>query len=150
MQLHRTVREIADVIGRDRALFLVGQLPRCYSGIQGKKSWRAILYVPKSLKPNHPLVRILGWQDAEKLVRAFGGEILQPANCADIYRRFRDSSICRMAGAGMKAACIASVMEVSERHVKNVLRERPQEETATPRPDTARHRSTGVSHGMAA
>lgn len=131
MRLPASVQEIADVIGTERALYLVGQLPRCY--IRDKRRLTAtathvILYVPKSLKPDHELVRILGWHDATRLVDAFGGEILQPASCADVYRRFRDASILRMVREGMKPAAVAALLEVSERHVRNLLREKPQQD----------------------
>ena len=130
MALPKSVQEIAAVIGTERALYLVGQLPRCYSKdsrYPNAKAPHVILYVPKSLKPSHPLVRLLGWHDAQRLVDAFGGEILQPASCADVYRSFRDASIIRMAGEGMKPQAIAELLEVSDRHVRNLLRENPQE-----------------------
>lgn len=128
MRLPESVQEIAEVIGRDSALYLVGQLPRCYSGVDGKKGVRVILYVPKRIKPDDLLVRILGWRDAMRLVGAFGGEILQPASCADVYRGFRDRTIERLAADGMKPAAIAALLEVSDRHVRNLLREIPQQE----------------------
>lgn len=129
MKLPDSVQEIADAIGRREALLLVGQLPRCYSGKPGHKSNRVILYVPKTLKPDHRLIQILGWVTANKLVKAFGGEILQPGNCREIYGRFRDTSIMRMISEGAKTSDVAELMGVSERHVRNLLREKPQEET---------------------
>lgn len=101
MQLPASVQEIADVIGRERALYLIGQLPRYLGGVPGKKSSRPILYVPtpQHLHDNHDLVRILGRGDAMKLCNAFPGENLQPANCADIYRQYRDGEMKRMVGA---------------------------------------------------
>lgn len=123
MRLPRSVQEIATVIGVERALYLVGQLPRCYS----RKSCHVILYVPKTLKPDHSLVQLLGWRDANKLVVAFAGEILQPANCAEVYRQFRDKTILRMGGEGLSAKVIAETLEVSDRHVRNLLREKAQE-----------------------
>lgn len=116
------------MIGTERALYLVGQLPRCWAGSPGKQSSRVILYVPKSLKPDDQLVRILGYREAARLVDAFGGEILQPANCAEVYRRFRDASIVRLAGGGASVGELAELMQVSERHVRNLLREIPQQD----------------------
>lgn len=126
MRLPASVQEIANVIGTHRALFLVGQLPRCYS----KKSTHVILYVPKAtnLKPDHRLVQILGWPDAVKLCRAFGGEILQPATCADLYRDFRNKSIRRLVFVeGMKPRQVAELFDMSERQISNILKEKPQE-----------------------
>lgn len=126
MRLPASVQELANVIGTDRALYLVGQLPRCFS----KKSTHVILYVPKAanLKPDHRLVHILGWNDAVKLCRAFGGEILQPATCADLYRSFRNKSIRRLVNdEGMKPREVAAMFEMSERQITNILKEKPQE-----------------------
>lgn len=123
-----SVREIAEVIGRHEALFLIGQLPSCYAGNEGKKSNRVILYVPKRVGPDHRLVRILGWDVAQKLVRGFGGEILQPANCRAYYVRFRDRTIMDMLGEGCRPAMVAEIMGLSERYVRSLQRENPQEE----------------------
>lgn len=130
MKLPRSVQEIAEVIGRERALYLIGQLPRCFAGKDGHKSWRPMMYVPalRRLTPDHNLVAILGWKDAEKLCRHFGGEILQPGNCAEVYRPFRDRSIARMAAEGVPLKLVAAWFDVTDRHVRTVRREIPQEE----------------------
>ncbi|OIN76288.1 hypothetical protein BL248_08400 [Ralstonia solanacearum] len=130
MQLPRTVQEIADVIGSERALYLVGKLPRYEGGVEGKKSSRVILYVPTlaRLDDDHELVRILGRDDATKLCKSFGGEVLHPANCREIYRRFRDKSIASMVadmvGSGLPngyaVAHVANLFGVSGRTVRNV------------------------------
>lgn len=123
MRLPSSVQEIANVIGRDRALFLVGQLPRCYS----RKSCHVILYVPKVIKPDHQLVQILGWSDASKLVAGFGGEILHPANCTEVYRAFRDKTALAMIEGGKTPVEVAELLGVSDRHVRNLKREKAQE-----------------------
>ena len=89
-----------------------------------------MLYVPTAsrLKPDHQLVRILGWNDAAKLCRHFGGEILQPGNCRDVYRPFRDASIVRMAADGVPVKTIAELMEVTDRHVRGLVAENPHKE----------------------
>lgn len=126
--LPRSVRQIADVIGRHLALVLIGQLPRAYSRCH--PSGQVILYVPKVLRPDHALVRMIGYDAAAKLVRAYGGEILQPATCADIYRRFRDESLKRLLSQGHKPAELAEWFEVCERHVRNLAKEIAQEDRA--------------------
>lgn len=121
MRLPASVQEIANVIGVDRALYLVGQLPRCVS----KKSTHVILYVPKSsfLKPDHRLVQILGWQQAYNLCCHFGGEILQPATCADLYRDFRNRSILRLIMTEqMTVKTVAEMFDMSERQVSNIVK----------------------------
>lgn len=70
----------------------------------------------------------MGWVDANKLVGVFGGEILTPANCREVYRRFRDESIKAMLISGMTAIDVSELMDVSHRHVRNVSKEIPQEE----------------------
>jgi hypothetical protein len=129
--LPSSVQEIAEVIGRDAALRLVGALPRCSQRDRrypNAASSRVIMYVPKRVEPGHRLVQILGHDTARRLVHHFGGEVLYPANCADVYRRFRDSEALRMVRDGMPAKAVADVLGVSDRHVRNLLREIPQEE----------------------
>lgn len=128
MRLPNSVREIADVIGIEKALFLISQLPRCYSRDRrypAAESQHVILYVPKVLKADHMLARILGWADAQKMVREFGGIILQPASCACVYRDFRDDGIVRIVMDGVPVSMVAEWFEVSERHVKNLVRDLP-------------------------
>lgn len=134
-KLPRSVQEIADVIGRDCALFLIGQLPRAYSPCH--PSGQVILYVPKVLKVDHPLVGMIGWKTASQLVHAFGGEILQPAHCADLYRDFRDRSIVRLLRDGHRPAILAEWFGVCDRHVRNLEREFPQEVRTAPINETA-------------
>lgn len=124
-RLPRTAQELADVIGRDCALRLIGQLPRCSPSGHSEV---VMLYVPKELAPDHRLVRLIGWDAAARLVDAFGGEVLLPANCANLYRAFRDRSIARLhAEHDLPVKVIAEWFEVSDRHVRNVLRkEKPQ------------------------
>lgn len=135
MILPQSVQEIAAVIGRDAALYLIGQLPVCYVADKGKGRRgdkpcrkRIIMYVPKRLKPDHRLVQILGWNRAEMLVRGFGGEILCPANCEEVYLRFRNNEIRRLRSEGMGAKALAEIMGVGERLIIELTREIPQEE----------------------
>lgn len=148
MKLPASVQEIADVIGRERALYLIGQLPRTYppstKSARGGAE-RVILYVPKSLRPDHPLVMILGWKDASRLVSAFGGEVMQPANCRDIYRRFRHRSILAMLEAGESPSNIADLLCVSDRHVRNVMKENQQEEPVAQNDNNRAIHSSGAS-----
>lgn len=120
--LPASVREIAQVIGREATLHLLGQLPACRAGKRGKESNRVILYVPKKLGPDHRLVQILGVERAMALVRAFGGEVMQPANCRRIYARYRDEAILKMLRDGARLEMVLSIMRVSKRHVVNLTR----------------------------
>jgi hypothetical protein len=152
MQLPKSAQEIADVIGREQALLLINSLPRAYtlkkSGSagsstrgSGKRTPQAtvIMYVPtvSRLNANHEFIRILGWNDAIKLCKAFGGEIMYPAMCADVQRDARNRRIHQLAGEGMAHRAIAEAVKVSERTVKNVLREKPPEEERAAANDNA-------------
>jgi hypothetical protein len=134
MRLPKSVQEIADVIGRERALYLVGQLPRCVTRDKrypGATQSHVMLYVPTvaRLQLDHELVRILGYVDAVKLCRAFGGEILQPASCIEIYQRYRDAQIVRMGEQGMTTADLVATFNVSRETVRAAIRrQNPQEE----------------------
>lgn len=126
MKLPGSVQEIADVLGEERALFLIGQLPRCYNG----KQFHVILYVPTPgrMGRDHELVRILGWNDAVKMANHFPGEILHPAPCASLYKSFRDAQIVQLVADGLPTQTAADWFSVSERQVRNLVREIPQEE----------------------
>lgn len=128
MQLPASAQEIANVIGREATLSLIGQLPRCIAGKVRKKSSHVIMYVPKRIGLDHPLVRMIGWIDASRLVQAFGGEIMFPANCAGIHRAFRDKEILKMLADGLKPVVVAAAVGISERHVRNIIREKPPED----------------------
>jgi hypothetical protein len=107
---------------------------------------RVIMYVPKRLDFEHQLVRILGWQDAQKLVNAFGGEILCPANCAAVYRPFRDEHIVRLVSEGVPTTTVAEWFSVSERQVRNLTRdvraEKPQEDRRAANDNTTGYKIT--------
>lgn len=92
--LPRSVREIAEVIGRSLTMQLIGQLRATESQKQGKRHV-LMLYVPKHLRPDHDLVRMIGHQAAHKLTQVFGGEILYPANCRFMSDRLRDDAVRR-------------------------------------------------------
>lgn len=119
-RLPPSVQEIADVIGREKALLLVGKLPA-----SSARSWRRIVYIPKRLncKSGHQLVCYVGWNAAEKLVRHFGGEILQPANCSKVFSSWKAEQIRRMAKAGTCFDAIAQVFQMSRSDVLQALRE---------------------------
>lgn len=109
------------MIGREAALRLIGQAPRSRPASRGQ-SEHVSIYVPERLRPDHPLVRIIGFDAAAKLVFYFGGMILKPGNCGDLYRAFRDRSIVRLLQQDLPPKMLADWFEVSERHVRNLMR----------------------------
>lgn len=129
--LPESVAEIAEVIGRDAAIYLIGQI-----GPSGSRPWRVCFYVPKvrRLTADHQLVEILGWHTAKRLCRHFGGEILQPSNCAFIGRRERDRRIHHFRAQGMSSREITEQLNwegmiVSHELVKKIVAGNPPEET---------------------
>lgn len=119
MKLPESVQDIADVIGEDAALKLVESLPQC-----GKRPWRRMLYVPKRLQPDHKLVAALGWNDAVKMVRYFGGEILQVAACQAIKREQQYARIHDMTAQGVNKKEVARREGITLRMVNWVLKEK--------------------------
>ena len=112
-----TVVEIAEVVGREKALRLIGSV-----GASGQRSWRVCFYVPKRIPPDHHLVRVLGWDDAQRFVRHFGGSILQPSNCNFMFRRFRKGEVLRRIAAGESYARIGEVVGLSVDHIRWIVR----------------------------
>lgn len=140
MQLPRSAQDIADVIGRQKALYLIGQLPRVYTRDNrhpAAKNTKVVLYIPKLLNVTDNLVRLIGWNDASKLVREFGGMLIQPANCVGVYRPHRDANIARLHAEGLAVEVIAEWFDVSVRHVKNVVAENPPQAMPTAANDNA-------------
>ncbi|AGU50361.1 hypothetical protein VAPA_1c32750 [Variovorax paradoxus B4] len=123
-------QEIADVIGRERTLFLIGQLPRHFGGAPGRKSWRVTLYAPRveRLCDDHRLVIILGRADAEKICQHFGGETLQVANCSSVAAAFRNRELLKFAAAGVHRSELAVIFDLTERRVAQLVA------SATPKP----------------
>lgn len=125
MKLPKSVQPIADVIGINQTLRLIGQLPVCQ--VRDKRygaaiSNRIILIVPVTLKPTDKLITMIGWADAKKLVAHFGGEYLYPATCAEIYRDFLKKSAHRMLAQGMKPTEIAEAMLIPYRTISRWLK----------------------------
>lgn len=117
--LPRSVQDIADVIGRDLALHLIAHLPR--TNLRDHPSGQPLLYVPRVISVDHRLVQIIGIEAAQKLVRAFSGEILYPAVCRGIDRAERDREILRFMRMKRKASEVATWFGISERQVFRIL-----------------------------
>lgn len=118
-ELPRSVREIAEVIGVEPTMRLINQLPTCATP-SNRHNAVPILYVPKRLPPDHRLVQILGWHDAHRLVQHFGGEILYPANCADVHRAVRNRYIRELLALGYKPDLVAELIGMTVRNVRKV------------------------------
>lgn len=125
IRLPETLRDIAEVIGREAAVRLAeGMRPIEDDGAPastGARPWRKMIYVPRRLTPEHPLVGLLGWQTALKLQRSHTNMILEIPFCADLVRAYRDHIIAEMARGGFAEAEIASWVQLHLRSVRNII-----------------------------
>jgi len=124
MVLPESVQVIADVIGREKALILIGKLPRHICGIEGRKCSRIAFYIPtvKRMRLDHSLVKILGWNDALKLAKFFGGEIMQVSTCVGIYKEFIRKTIQRMRDQNLKTSTISGRLQLPEWYVRQIMK----------------------------
>ena len=117
MRLSKSVQEIADVIGRWKALRLVRQLPPV-----GKRDRRRNLYIPHAhnLTGDHRLVKLLGWDDAMAMAEALGGDRIQPAPCRYLERGIQNRRIFDMQDLAYTNSEIAGALDLSEKWVEKV------------------------------
>lgn len=116
-----SVQEIAEVIGRDDALYLVGQLPRYKTPSRG--GTEIAINVPRidRLKPDHRLSQILGYPLAKKLSVHFGGQLLKAANCNGLVKGFRNREIIRLWESGSTILEIAEIFNMTPKYTKKIL-----------------------------
>ncbi|MEQ8258003.1 MAG: hypothetical protein RH980_18310 [Roseovarius confluentis] len=126
--LEGVAAEIEEVIGRSQTIMLI-RWARRSSG----RSWRACFYVPKRLEVDHALVAVLGWHDARRLVKAFGGEIIQCSNLRYLERAWRQRSIMHLHHVKhMSAREIAQLSGLSPYRVREILLGNPPEDKPHP------------------
>lgn len=121
MRLPKSVQQIADVIGRDKALRLVRELPRC-----GSRSRRRNLYIPTAdnLRDDHKLIGLVGKEDALALTEALGGQTIQPALCRYMERAMANRRILALRDLGRSVAEIAAELQVTEKWAGMVVEAR--------------------------
>lgn len=121
MPLPETLEDIAEVIGREHALRLAEGLPTT-----GNRPWRKMVYVPQNMKPDHPIVRLLGAEKAAALQRSHTNMILEVPVCADILRAYRAHVIRALSGEGMPDREVAAQAGVDIATVRDVLANAPE------------------------
>jgi len=114
--------EIEAVIGRAATIRLIA----AHRGA-GARSWRVCVYVPKALDDDHKLVRMIGRDAAERLVAAFGGEILQPGHLRGMKSEWMRRTAWQLATEGWPAAWIAEVLRWTPEYARRVLNDPPPE-----------------------
>ena len=115
-KLPESVAEIAEVLGFDKALLFVASLPP-----SGSRPHRRCVYIPTQLPVDHWMVRMLGWHDAMRMQRAFGGMILHPSNARFWHRDIRNARIRKMREDGLSLAGIAGELGLSVHRVREIL-----------------------------
>lgn len=131
MKLPQNIQAVAEVIGREKALYLVGQLPRTRQVKQDSRvRWRIYLYVPKRLTADCNLVQILGWSDALKMSRMFGGEILQLESCKQLATDFLHLSIRAQHHAGASIQVLSTSFGMTTKSIVRILDTGPEEISA--------------------
>ncbi|BBF76071.1 hypothetical protein [Acinetobacter ursingii] len=113
------LRSIAEVIGRQKALYLVSQCPR-YKVEKRTGVGQLLLYVPQvsRLKVDHKLVGMVGYQDALQLCKVFGGELLVLSQCKHILLKNRNQGIKSMLEQGFTINDVAKFFGLHPRTVK--------------------------------
>lgn len=119
--LPASVQEIADVIGREKALELVGKLPRLRPPSRTKGECQVCVYIPEVLPIDHKLIALIGKPAAERLVERFGGEVLHLATCRRLIDAHRNQAVRRMRAEGWSLATVAWSFGLSVRQVGNIL-----------------------------
>ncbi|WP_420023751.1 hypothetical protein ACN9JG_06225 [Cereibacter azotoformans] len=122
LPLPETLQDVAEVIGREGALRLSEGLPQC-----GSRSWRRMVYVPQKMKPDHPLVRLLGRERAEELRQSHTNMILEVPVCVEIRAAYREHIIARLKAAEMPDQQIAQMVGVDVSTVRLVAAPAPEE-----------------------
>jgi len=117
------LKSIAEVIGRDQALYLVSQCRR-YKTENRVGRGQLLLYVPKlkKLTAEHNLVRALGYDDAHKLSTVFGGELLVLSHCNQMILSTRNEGIKNMMRNGFSITELVEFFNVTERIVLKILK----------------------------
>ncbi|AEJ01260.1 Mor transcription activator domain protein [Nitrosomonas sp. Is79A3] len=100
--------EISELIGIKATLKLVAK----YGGVR--------LYVPKTLRPDHDLVEIIGRESAEYMTDRFGGEVLEIPKATLANTALRNISI-RQEYSFLSQRQLALKYQTTERHIRRIL-----------------------------
>lgn len=116
------VRTLADVIGREKALYLAGHF-LCWDYEPGRRQGMSgCVYIPKRLGvAGRRLVELVGANDAARLVRELGGMLIYLSACKAVTQRWRAREAARMVREGTQQIEISAVLGVSDRTVRNLL-----------------------------
>jgi Mor transcription activator family protein len=106
----KSLREIADRIGLDATLALVGR----FGGTS--------VYVPRKLDASHPLCEALGLEAARRLVEEYGRIDLNVPKAQAYWLRRRHAAIRRKHSEGARINELALTYGYTARYVRNIVR----------------------------
>lgn len=117
--------EFAEVIGWDKAVelgFCVWEQRRSPSKMVGEDT-RGVIYVPKRCLGTcfEWIKSIIGNDDAEKIVRSFGGEIFTFPSLVKASIKRRNAAIISQVSEGTRIAVVAALFGLTERRIRNIL-----------------------------
>lgn len=116
--LPASVSEVAEVVGRKKALLLchmaIMRAPKRYDG----RRQTPRVYVPNSIHEGHPIAQCIGLDAARELSKVFGASDLQLSHCSDLIRDWYMELTVRMTVEGMTTEDIADILRLSPRHIR--------------------------------
>lgn len=108
--LPESVRELAALIG----LPATERLVKRYGGIGVR--------VPKTMRPDHPLAVVVGFEAAATLAAAYGGTVLEVRACHQVTLAIRNAEIRRRHEEnGEPTWRLALEYELSQRQIKSIV-----------------------------
>lgn len=106
-------RAVAEVIGIERTMSLVGQ-------VIDWKTRRGCLYVPAERIERSRLAALVGVEDARRMSEALGGCILKFSSCDGAARRLRDQAVVQMLRDGLPPRWAAWSVGITHRQANNI------------------------------
>ena len=80
------------------------------------------LWVPPTVRGDHPLVRLVGLPKFRRLVEQLGGERLVIPDFAAEWRYYRDAIIAEQLAQGLPPATVARAHQMSTRRIEQIRR----------------------------
>lgn len=114
--LPETMEEIAEVIGRGKAVRLVEG-----TRASGKRRWRRSLYVPTDMSEEHRIASMIGFEAATRLSYSHGNCIIELPSCFALRKAYLSDYAWQLSGAGASPGEIARELGVELKTVNALL-----------------------------
>lgn len=119
-ELPKSLVEVAEEVGVVNALALAG----LYGGHR--------LYISPRFPEDHPIVKFLGREVADKLSARFGTEYIEMAKCRELKLRERNQELYELREQRVKVADLARKFHLGERQVYLILSQRKSKRDRRP------------------